>query len=95
MAWLQFATRVGTLHARRSAGWRVQHRGRGRPHPAHPCWLPTHILPVPAPQVLHFCAVVAPNQDAAFMLSIIWTTIQMLLSGFYMNFSEVQTPGGA
>ena len=31
----------------------------------------------------------APNQDVAFMLSILWTTIQLLLSGFFVNFPEV------
>jgi hypothetical protein len=39
--------------------------------------------------VLHCCAVIAPNQDVAFMLSILWTTIQLLLSGFFVNFPEV------
>jgi hypothetical protein len=42
-----------------------------------------------ASQVLHGCAVIAPNQDVAFMLSILWTTIQLLLSGFFVNFPEV------
>ncbi|KAI8468849.1 MAG: P-loop containing nucleoside triphosphate hydrolase protein [Monoraphidium minutum] len=42
-----------------------------------------------ASQVLHACAVIAPNQDVAFMLSILWTTIQLLLSGFFVNFPEV------
>ncbi|GBF96283.1 ABC transporter G family [Raphidocelis subcapitata] len=42
-----------------------------------------------AAQVLHACAIVAPNQDVAFMLSILWTTIQLLLSGFFVNFHEV------
>jgi hypothetical protein len=40
--------------------------------------------------VLHACAVIAPNQDVAFMLSILWTTIQLLLSGFFVNFPEVR-----
>ena len=43
-----------------------------------------------ASQVLHCCAVIAPNQDVAFMLSILWTTIQLLLSGFFVNFPEVR-----
>ena len=43
-----------------------------------------------ASQVLHGCAVIAPNQDVAFMLSILWTTIQLLLSGFFVNFPEVR-----
>ncbi|KAF8066171.1 abcG22 [Scenedesmus sp. PABB004] len=40
-------------------------------------------------QVLHACAIFAPNQDTAFMLSIVWTTVQMLVSTFFVNFSEV------
>ncbi|KAI8464872.1 MAG: P-loop containing nucleoside triphosphate hydrolase protein [Monoraphidium minutum] len=42
-----------------------------------------------ASQVLHACAVFAPNQDVAFMMSILWTAIQLLLSGFFVNFPEV------
>ncbi|KIZ04851.1 hypothetical protein MNEG_3112 [Monoraphidium neglectum] len=42
-----------------------------------------------ASQVLHACAVFAPNQDVAFMMSILWTTIQLLLSGFFIVFPEV------
>lgn len=44
-------------------------------------------------QVLHACAIAAPNQDTAFMMSIVWTTVQMLVSTFFVNFSEVG--GGA
>jgi hypothetical protein len=40
-------------------------------------------------QVLHACAIAAPNQDTAFMMSIVWTTVQMLVSTFFVNFSEV------
>ena len=40
--------------------------------------------------MLHCCAILAPNQDVAFMLSILWTTIQLLLSGFFVNFPEVR-----
>ena len=55
-----------------------------------------HRPPPPRPraprpvQVLHCCAVVAPNQDVAFMLSILWTAIQLLLSGFFINFIEAR-----
>eukprot|EP00775_Hariotina_reticulata_P005626 gene5626-5865_t len=42
-------------------------------------------------QVLHAAAMVAPNQDTAFMLSIIWTTIQILASSFFVSFNEVIT----
>jgi hypothetical protein len=41
-------------------------------------------------QVLHACAIAAPNQDTAFMMSIVWTTVQMLVSTFFVNFSEVR-----
>lgn len=41
-------------------------------------------------QVLHACAIFAPNQDTAFMMSIVWTTVQMLVSTFFVNFSEVR-----
>jgi hypothetical protein len=39
--------------------------------------------------VLHASAIIAPNQDVAFMLSILWTTIQLLLSGFFVRFIDV------
>ena len=42
-----------------------------------------------AVQVLHCCALLAPNQDIAFMLSIVWTAIQLLLSSFFIIFSDV------
>ena len=42
-----------------------------------------------ASQVLHASAVIAPNQDVAFMLSIVWTAVQMLLSGFFIDFASV------
>jgi len=40
-------------------------------------------------QVLHCSAILAPNQDAAFMLSILWTAIQLLMSNFFITFTEV------
>lgn len=40
-------------------------------------------------QVLHCAAILAPNQDAAFMLSILWTAIQLLMSNFFITFTEV------
>jgi hypothetical protein len=40
-------------------------------------------------QVLHCCAILAPNQDVAFMLSIVWTAIQLLMSNFFITFTEV------
>lgn len=42
---------------------------------------------------MHGCAILAPNQDAAFMLSICWTAIQLLFSNFFITFSSVQLHG--
>jgi hypothetical protein len=39
--------------------------------------------------VLHCCALLAPNQDMAFMFSIMWSTIQMLMSNFFMPFADM------
>jgi hypothetical protein len=33
--------------------------------------------------------VAAPNQDVSFMISITWTAVQMLLSGFFVDFKGV------
>uniref|UniRef100_A0A383VRM2 ABC transporter domain-containing protein n=1 Tax=Tetradesmus obliquus TaxID=3088 RepID=A0A383VRM2_TETOB len=44
-------------------------------------------------QVLHCCAIVAPNQDVAFMLSIVWTAIQLFFSNYFIMFSEVELYG--
>lgn len=41
-------------------------------------------------QVLHLCAVVAPNHDTTFSLSIVWTAVQMLASSFFLNFNLVR-----
>lgn len=40
-------------------------------------------------QVLHLCALVAPNHDTTFSMSIVWTAIQLLCSSFFLNFSVV------
>eukprot|EP00879_Flechtneria_rotunda_P017044 GHRR01017850.1.p1 GENE.GHRR01017850.1~~GHRR01017850.1.p1 ORF type:complete len:820 (+),score=223.92 GHRR01017850.1:95-2554(+) len=47
------------------------------------------MLSLIAVQVLHCCAILAPNQDVAFMLSIVWTAIQLLMSNFFITFTEV------
>lgn len=47
------------------------------------------LLSLIAVQVLHCCAILAPNQDVAFMLSIVWTAIQLLMSNFFITFTEV------
>jgi hypothetical protein len=38
---------------------------------------------------MHFCAVIAPTQDVAFMISIAWTCIQLLFNNFFITFKEV------
>ena len=59
-------------------------------HPA-----PRVIPPSSAPllrlplQVLH-CALLAPNQDAAFMFSILWSTVQLLMSNFFITFDDLR-----
>lgn len=40
-------------------------------------------------QVLHLCAVVAPNHDITFVLSVTWTAIQLLCSSYYISFTVV------
>ncbi len=35
--------------------------------------------------MLYFTAVVMPNQDTAFMLAILWTAINLLLSNFMIR----------
>lgn len=42
------------------------------------------------PQVLHCCAVLAPNQDTAFMYSIAWSTVQLLMSNFFITFNDLR-----
>ena len=40
-------------------------------------------------QVLHFAATVTPNQDAAFMLAIAWTAVNLLMSNFFISYDEM------
>lgn len=40
--------------------------------------------------MLHCCAVLAPNQDAAFMFSIMWSTVQLLMSNFFITFDDLR-----
>jgi hypothetical protein len=44
-------------------------------------------------QVMHGCAILAPNQDLGFMLSICWTAIQLLMSNYFITFLSVQLYG--
>jgi len=62
---------------------------RGGAYPVCSTALLATLLYLIAVQVLHFCAILAPNQDAAFMLSILWTTVQLLMSSFFINFADV------
>jgi ABC-type multidrug transport system permease subunit len=40
-------------------------------------------------QVLHFAASVSPTQDAAFMVSIAWTALNLILSNFFISVREL------
>ena len=40
-------------------------------------------------QVLHCAAVIAPNQDVAFMIAVAWTAINLLMSNFFVTYTEV------
>jgi hypothetical protein len=42
---------------------------------------------------MHGCAILAPNQDLAFMLSICWTAVQLLMSNYFITFSSVKLYG--
>lgn len=42
-----------------------------------------------AGQILHLAATLAPNQDLAFMLSIGWTAVNLVMSSFYLTFEEM------
>jgi len=48
------------------------------------------LLYIIAVQVLHCCALLAPNQDAAFMFSIMWSTVQLLMSNFFITFNDLR-----
>ena len=41
-------------------------------------------------QVLHLAATVTPNQDAAFMLAIAFTAMNILLSNFFIPFEMIE-----
>ncbi|KAJ9517699.1 hypothetical protein QJQ45_003993 [Haematococcus lacustris] len=43
-----------------------------------------------AAQVLHFSAVLAPNQDMAFMIAIIWTAVNVMTSNFFILLSQME-----
>jgi hypothetical protein len=45
-----------------------------------------------AVQVMHACAVFAPTQDAAFMYSIAWTSIQLLFNNFAIILTDISLP---
>lgn len=39
--------------------------------------------------MLHLAAVLAPNQDLAYMAAIVWTAINLLFSGFFVSVSDM------
>lgn len=41
---------------------------------------------------MHFAAIVAPNSDTAFMISLVWTCVCVLFASFFNRFSEVREP---
>ena len=43
-----------------------------------------------AVQVLHCAALFASNQDTAFMFSILWTTVQLLFSNFFVTLHDMR-----
>ncbi|KAJ9505285.1 hypothetical protein QJQ45_027868 [Haematococcus lacustris] len=42
-----------------------------------------------AVQVLHCAAILAPNQDMAFMIAIGWTAVNLLMSNFFIMYSQM------
>ncbi|KAG1673764.1 hypothetical protein FOA52_002333 [Chlamydomonas sp. UWO 241] len=48
------------------------------------------LLSLIAVQVLHLAATLAPNQDAAFMLSIAWTAVNLLMSNFFITYDQMR-----
>jgi hypothetical protein len=48
---------------------------------------------LPHLQVLHLCATVCPNQDTAFIGSVMWTCLQVIYSSFMISFDQVRLPG--
>ncbi|KAL6756257.1 ABC-2 type transporter-domain-containing protein [Haematococcus lacustris] len=47
------------------------------------------ILSLIAVQVLHCAAILAPNQDMAFMMAIAWTAVNLLMSNFFIMYSQM------
>lgn len=47
-------------------------------------------MPCKRLQVLHAAATIAPNQDLAFMLSLAWTALNLLMSGFFLPYNQVR-----
>ena len=44
-------------------------------------------------QVIGFSAVVAPSQDAAFMMSVAWTAVNALASNYVVRMVDLSLPG--
>lgn len=56
-------------------------------------WYLTAVLCSCVLQVLHLAAVLAPNEDLAYMTAIVWTAINLLFSGFYVNTQDLPFRG--
>ncbi|KAL6749179.1 hypothetical protein V8C86DRAFT_3145675 [Haematococcus lacustris] len=51
------------------------------------------LLSLISSQVLHFSAVLAPNQDIAFIVSVLWTAFNLLTCSFYILYSQLALQG--
>jgi hypothetical protein len=47
------------------------------------------LLSLIAMQVLHLASTLAPNQDLAFMISIAWTAVNLLMSNFFITYDQM------
>ncbi len=39
--------------------------------------------------MLHLAATLTPNQDMAFMLAILWTAVNLLMSNYFVTYSQI------
>ncbi len=47
------------------------------------------VVVVRVSQVLHAASTVARNQDIAFMIALLWTAVNLLMSGFFIAYNQV------
>ncbi|KAJ9518404.1 hypothetical protein QJQ45_018417 [Haematococcus lacustris] len=57
------------------------------------CTTTLTLLSLISSQVLHFSAVLAPNQDIAFIVSVLWTAFNLLTCSFYILYSQLALQG--